>query len=497
MSTQYPGGVEQRHGAPPPGYPQGPGQPGPGYPPPPGQPAYPPAPGYPPAPPGYPPQPPGQPAYPPPPGQPAYPPPGQPAYPPPPPGQPGQPAYPPPPPGQPGPPPGPPGQPGPPPGQPGYPTQPSYPPPGQPAQQQPPHQPPARPVEPPAPIPKGAPPGSGDLTDTLLQQDFWADPMLQEAAIPVYDVPFISIGGGIGSFVTVDYLRVAGVPTSQMKVLTNLEYPWQTYEYLTRVSQIPRTARIRSDSASRPDNLWGFPSYALAEAWHEKTIAPLWQVFVEPMWADFYTPKAGQVFGQMEREFKRINFRDMLVNGQVRMIRRRIGGGYFVILTPPEGAAQTKRIAFRARHVHMAIGYPGLRFLPDLQEFRTKSGDYTHVVNAYEPHEHVYDFLKTRPGTVVVRGGGIVASRCAAAADGRPGEQQPGNPDRAHFPYVHQRFARQERVEPPQGRSRLRVPGLQLPEVGVGRSAQEPRPQDRGRSAGQALQGDGRHQHAV
>jgi hypothetical protein len=33
------------------------------------------------------------------------------------------------------------------------------------------------------------------------------------------------------------------------------------------------------------------------------------------------------------------------------------------------------------------------------------------VVNAYEPHEHVYDQLRKRPGVVVVRGAGIVASR--------------------------------------------------------------------------------------
>jgi hypothetical protein len=33
------------------------------------------------------------------------------------------------------------------------------------------------------------------------------------------------------------------------------------------------------------------------------------------------------------------------------------------------------------------------------------------VVNAYEPHEHVYEHLKITPGRVVVRGGGIVASR--------------------------------------------------------------------------------------
>jgi len=70
----------------------------------------------------------------------------------------------------------------------------------------------------------------------------------------VHDVPFVTIGGGIGSFVTVDYLRIAGVPTSQIRVLSNIDYPWQTYEYLTRVSQIPRPERIRSQQNFLPNN---------------------------------------------------------------------------------------------------------------------------------------------------------------------------------------------------------------------------------------------------
>ena len=102
----------------------------------------------------------------------------------------------------------------------------------------------------------------GELTDELLQSGEWADDMLERAGIEVTDVPLVSVGGGIGSFVTVDYLRIAGVAADRIAVLSNLDFPWQTYEYLTRVSQIPRGERIRSDSASRPDNIWGFPSYA-------------------------------------------------------------------------------------------------------------------------------------------------------------------------------------------------------------------------------------------
>src|SRR5271163_2458150 len=78
--------------------------------------------------------------------------------------------------------------------------------------------------------------GGGDLTDELVQTPVWTESMLASAGIPVIDVPFVTVGGGMGSFVTVDYLRIAGVPADQIKVLTNINFAWQTYEYLTRVS---------------------------------------------------------------------------------------------------------------------------------------------------------------------------------------------------------------------------------------------------------------------
>ena len=162
--------------------------------------------------------------------------------------------------------------------------------------------------------------------------------MLAIAGIPVVDVPFVTVGGGIGSFVTVDYLRIYGVPTSQMRVLSNIDYPWQTYEYLTRCSQIPRSERIRSDSSSRPDNLWGFPSYALEEAWQDKKLGHLFNVSTEPIFDDYWTPRAGTVFTNLDRERQRIGYDEMLVKGKVRMVRQRAGGGYFTILTPPPGA---------------------------------------------------------------------------------------------------------------------------------------------------------------
>jgi len=251
----------------------------------------------------------------------------------------------------------------------------------------------------------------GTVGPELAAADRWTDDAVAAAGIPLRDVPFVTVGGGIGSFVTVDYLRIAGVPRSGIAVLTNLDRPWRTYEYLTRVSQIPRGERIRSDSASRPDNIWGFPSYALQEAVRERTLAPLRQVLVEPLLADFYTPRLGAVLEGIEREARRIGYGDMVVRGEVRTVRRRVGGGYFSVLAPAAGTSPFRRVAVRSRDVHVAVGYPGLRFLPDLQRFRLEHGDFVHVVNAYEDHEHVYASLRRRPGTVLVRGGGIVASR--------------------------------------------------------------------------------------
>jgi hypothetical protein len=101
----------------------------------------------------------------------------------------------------------------------------------------------------------------------------------------------------------------------------------------------------------------------------------------------------------------------MPVHGTVRTVRMNAAGGYYSLLTPTDGTTRTARVAYKSQYVHVAVGYPGLKFLPDLQEYREKNRDYGRVVNAYEPHEHVYETLQRRPCTVLVRGNGIVGSR--------------------------------------------------------------------------------------
>ena len=253
--------------------------------------------------------------------------------------------------------------------------------------------------------------GGGDLSDELIRTSVWHDNQVEAAGIPITDTPFVTIGGGLGSLAMADILRVGGMKTTGIRVLGDNKSPSATYEYLAANSQIPDHERLRSDSSSVMDNVWGFPSYALREAVKERTVRPVFQSVTEPLLTEYFTPRAGQVYDSVRREAARIGWDEMFEPGYVRMVRKRDGGGYFVIQTPPEGTRATKRRAYRATFVHIAVGYPGVAFLPDLQEYRERTGDFTRVVNADEPHDHVYEETLRRPCTVLVRGSGIVGSR--------------------------------------------------------------------------------------
>ncbi len=259
------------------------------------------------------------------------------------------------------------------------------------------------------------PPDTDPLTDELLTTPVWSDHLVQQSRMPVVPAALVSVGAGLGSFALADYLRIAGVATERIRTVGPIPEPWAGFKYLTGVSQIPEEERLRSDSGSVIDNIWGFPSFALREAWSARglrsRLTPLWKVATEPVLAEYFTPRAGQVFDGVRRESERIDWRHMYEPGQARVVRRRQGGGYFVVVTTSRGRDVPARHAYRCRYVHLAVGYPGIKFLPDLQEYRQRTGDIRCVVNTYEPHDHVYEDLLRRPGTVVVRGSGIAALR--------------------------------------------------------------------------------------
>lgn len=241
---------------------------------------------------------------------------------------------------------------------------------------------------------------------------------LHATGVPVKeDWDYIALGGGLGSFTWVNHLRIFGVQSDQITVIGLGKKPYERYQLLCKNSQIPPHERLRSGSDSCPDNIWGFPGYAWREAWTDflalrlnHSIKLLWQVFAEPVFADTYTPKSGRVFDSIDREADRIGWWKMLKYARIRGIRQTDDGRYAVAYSiPNEKTRQHGYIV--GRYIHLATGYPAVRFLQDLQDYRRTTQDFKSVVNAYEAHDSIYDKLGREGGTVIVRGKGIVASR--------------------------------------------------------------------------------------
>ncbi|MGD1911569.1 MAG: FHA domain-containing protein [Rivularia sp. (in: cyanobacteria)] len=233
----------------------------------------------------------------------------------------------------------------------------------------------------------------------------------------VEEIDYVALGGGLGSFSWVDHLRVYGVKPEKIAVLGIDKQPYARYQRLCENSQIPPHERLRSGSDSCPDNLWGWPGYALREAWQDFNagqytwaLRHLWQVFAEPYFIETYTPKSGKVFDSIDREAERIGWSQMLRYGRIRSIRKTMDGRYAIAYSIPDKNRRSHGFIV-GRYLHIATGYPAIKFLQDLQDYRIKTGDFKSVVNAYEEHNHKYQQLERQGGTVIIRGRGIVASR--------------------------------------------------------------------------------------
>lgn len=238
------------------------------------------------------------------------------------------------------------------------------------------------------------------------------------------EVDYLAVGGGVGSFCWVDHLRVYGVGAAQIRVLgvASDKRPYAKWGRLCRVSQIPEHERIRSNSISTPDNIWGFPGYASRECVRDVLAGRLvglkhiLQVFGEPALTESYTPRLGDVFRSFDAEARRIGWEDMWLHGQVLGLRKTDDERFVVAYRVPSefapGKSRDEREHFLvARFVQLSTGYAASNFLPDLQEFKRNNPDATAVINAYEEHDEAYRTLEQKGGTVLIRGRGIVASR--------------------------------------------------------------------------------------
>jgi hypothetical protein len=242
----------------------------------------------------------------------------------------------------------------------------------------------------------------------LRASPVWSDADVARTGLSVLDVPFVTIGGGLASFAVVGFLRNCRVPASEIRAVSPLVHPYESLQYLMSRSQILDTDPLRSDSMSRVDNIWGFPSYAIERSFAKRRLGPLWTVLTEPVLTEFFNPTGEDVCRGIDREAARIGWPSMLLPGLARVVRKREAGGYFVLVQPADCASQ---VVLRSQFVHLGTGYPAVNYPPEVSGYRTRHHEYFRTVNAYEPHEHVYQVLRRRAGTVVVRGAGITASR--------------------------------------------------------------------------------------
>ena len=158
------------------------------------------------------------------------------------------------------------------------------------------------------------------------------------------EVVYAALGAGLGSYIWVDYLRICGVRPQQIIAIGTQDSPYAKYKQLCLNSQIPLHERLRSNSDSCPDNIWGWPSYALREAWDEfgrghldRSFRYLWLVFGEPTLVETYTPRADKVFDSIDREAQRIGWPDIYRYGSIRAIRKTDDGRYAVAYSKGQG----------------------------------------------------------------------------------------------------------------------------------------------------------------
>lgn len=268
--------------------------------------------------------------------------------------------------------------------------------------------------DPSLPPPRPVTPLGSNFPPPVFQEEKVFVQAVHATGLPVDECDYAAIGAGLGSFIWVDLLRIGGVKIDKIVALGLEKEPYARYKRLCLNSQIPLHERLRSNSDSCPDNIWGWPSYAWREAWHDFTqgqintaLKYLWQVFAEPTFAETYTPRASNVFNSIDREAKRIGWEQIYRYGRVRGMRKTDDGRYCLAYSRGPG----NHAFLVARYLHLSTGYPAIQFLPDLQAYREKYQDFKSVVNAYEAHDHVYEQLEQQGGKILIRGRGIVASR--------------------------------------------------------------------------------------
>lgn len=230
-----------------------------------------------------------------------------------------------------------------------------------------------------------------------------SDEQLAAQRIPVSRVRLATIGGGLGSFALVDRLRIAGLPADDIAVISAHQAPGAAFFARCTALGLDDDSRLRSESAARIDNLWGFPGYAGHEARRTRSPRPLLDLLLEGA-SGGYRPSVGLVRDSLDREAARIGWHDMTTGAPADYLFKRDGGGYFAI-----SHDSGQLTAIHCDHVHVALGAPGARVTPEVAAYRAEFPDSTRLTTAYDDNDAALGTLAKRGGDVIVRGAGEAA----------------------------------------------------------------------------------------
>ncbi len=152
----------------------------------------------------------------------------------------------------------------------------------------------------------------------------------------------VSIGGGLASLTLVGLLRLGGLPPDEIAVLAEHASPVEAERHAAG------DARPLGVTASGP---WGAPTQAVRDALHQASPRRVAKAIGNPLAAEVFVPRDGDVEASIDVEAHRIGWRHMVVPAGVEWVRPHVDGGFVVAAT-----MGSRHHLWRARHLHLALG---------------------------------------------------------------------------------------------------------------------------------------------
>lgn len=247
----------------------------------------------------------------------------------------------------------------------------------------------------------------------LLQHQIIDEELIAQLDCNVIHKKYCTVGGGLGSFAWVDLLVNIGIKSSQIAVISDQNHPAQKFIQYCNNSNIDMEDRLRSDSGSTIDNIWGVPSYGVRELYQQlkevnigNAARIIFKLLSEPVLAEPYTPTLKLMVDGINKEAERIGWKQMLISHKAYHIRK-TNKNRFLIASRD---INSKPIVIVANYLYLSTGYNQPNYTKQYKHYH-QDHDHDRYINIYDGCEEVTKQLRLHGGIIIIRGRGISASR--------------------------------------------------------------------------------------